>query len=198
MPPTRETDRPGLEEIRTAEAFRRWYWLKSELVAFARAQGLPSAGSKPELADRIAQWLESGEVRAPERRAVTSRFDWRREALTPETVITDSYRNTSNVRAFMKSHAGARFAFSNEFMAWMRMNTGRTLADAAAFWKELDRRKREDGYRERSLPQNQYARFSRALAEAKPGISAQEIRRLWKIKRSGPGPHEYVPGDELA
>ena len=97
----------------------------------------------------------------------------------------------------MKTHAGTRFAFSNEFMAWMRENTGRTLADAVRFWQELDRRTREEGYREPSLPQNQYARFTRAIAEAQPGIRAREIRRLWKLKRSGPGPHEYAPGDEL-
>ncbi len=192
-----DSERPALESLHTAAVFRRWYWLKSELVAFARSKGLPTAGNKPELTERLAHWLDSGEVKPPKRRVVTSRFDWQRAELTPETLITDSYRNTQNVRAFMKAHAGQRFAFSNEFMAWMRENTGRTLADAVRFWQELDRRKREEGYREPSLPQNQYARFTRAIAEAKPGIRAREIRRLWKLKRSGPGPHEYAPGDEL-
>ncbi len=130
MPRDPDSERPALESIRRAATFRRWYWLKSELVAFARSKGLPTAGNRPELTERIAHWLSAGEVKPPERRVATSRFDWRREELTPETLITDSYRNTRNMRAFMKTHAGTRFAFSNEFMAWMRANSDRTLADA--------------------------------------------------------------------
>ena len=81
-------------------------------------------------------------------------------------------------------------------MDWMRGNTGKRLEDVVAFWLELDRNKREEGYREEPLPQNQYNGFSRALSEAVPGISSAEIRRIWAVKRSMPGPHEYKRGDE--
>lgn len=188
--------RPALARIRSASEFRRWYWLKEELVAFARKKGIPTAGRKPELEDRLAHWLDTGNVPETPTKTITSDFDWKREPLKLSTVITDSYRNNQNVRAFMKKHASPKFAFSNEFMEWMRANCGKTLKDAVAFWKELDRKKREDGYRECSLPQNQYAAFSRALAQAKPGIRATDIRRIWAIKRRGPGPHRYRPGDE--
>lgn len=145
---------------------------------------------------RLGAWIDTGRVEPVTRRLVTSDFDWTRATLHERTVITDNYRNTRNVRLFMQSHLGSRFRFTNEFMEWMRGHVGSTLADAVAFWRELDRKKREEGYREASLPQNQYAQFSRALAKASPGISAVEIRRIWKIKRSGPGPHRYRRGDE--
>ncbi|MEM1436173.1 MAG: DUF6434 domain-containing protein [Pseudomonadota bacterium] len=190
------SERPALDAIGSGTDLKRWYWLKAELETFARANGLPAAGQKPELTERIAHWLDTGEVRRPTRRRAESSFDWAKDVLTPTTPITDSYRNTRNVREFMEQHAGARFRFSNEFMAWMRNNTGRPLSAAVDFWRDLDHRKRNDGYREQSLPQNQYAQFSRAVSQARPGISARELRRLWQIKRSGPAPHTYRPGDE--
>ncbi|MEL7372181.1 MAG: DUF6434 domain-containing protein [Myxococcota bacterium] len=188
--------RPKMEALRTAEEFRRWYWLKTELVEYCRAQGLATAGNKPDLQARIETWLTDGTRQAPAARPKRQGIDWRQATLTPATRIDGAYRNTQNMRAFMKHHASPRFAFSNEFMQWMRSNVGKTLADAVAFWTELDRKKREDGYREASLPQNQYAQFSRAIAEAAPGIKAINIRRIWKLKRTGPGPHVYTPGDE--
>lgn len=122
--------------------------------------------------------------------------DWGKGTLTIATIIDDGYRNTRNVRSFMQTHASQRFRFSNEFMGWMRTNAGRTLGDAVAFWLELDRKKREDGYTEASLPQNEYAQFSRAVAQARPGLSAAKLRALWKQKRSAPGSRRYQRGDE--
>ena len=98
----------------------------------------------------------------------------------------------------MKTNAGEHFKFSNEFMQWMRDNTGKTLKDALAYWIELDRKKRYFGYREEPLPQNEYNQFVRALSEARPGISTKEIRRLWTIKRSKPGRPVIMPGDDKA
>jgi hypothetical protein len=187
--------RPAISDIKSATELKRWYWLKSELVAFARTCGVPSDCNKPELLTRLGQWLDTGTVAVAKKARVSSAFDWGREPLTPDTVITDSYRNTQNMRRFMQTHAAAHFKFSNEFMAWMKASEGRTLRDAVAFWLELDAKKKQ-GYREKPLPQNQYNQFSRDLSAAVPGIAAAEIRRIWAIKRAGPGPHVYRSGDE--
>ena len=188
--------RPNIQDVRSSEELRRWYWLKTELVSYARQKELSTVGNKLELLQRLCHWLDTGEALKPASRSVTSRFDWAKETLHLETIITDNYRNTRNVRAFMKRHVGPRFAFSNEFMQWMRAHVGATLSDAVAFWETLDHKKRTQGYREASLPQNQHNQFSRALSQAKPGISAQDIRRIWALKRQGPAPHTYAPGDE--
>jgi len=193
---TSANERPPLKEVKTGAEFQRWYWLKKELVAYCREQGLGTVGRKPELERRIVRFLDTGEVVKPQRQKIESSFDWGRKELVISTVITDSYRNTKNMRNFMKANAGGHFKFSNEFMQWMRDNTGKTLKDALAYWIEPDRKKRYSGYREKPLPQNEYNQFTRALSEACPGISTNEIRRLWAIKRSKPGPHIFVPGDE--
>ncbi len=188
--------RPAIERIKTGVEFERWYWLKAELLDYCRLRGLGTVGQKRELAARIVQYLDTGTVAKPQTKKVVSTFDWGKEPLTPRTKITDSYRNSQNMRQFMKAHAGEHFKFSNEFMEWMRGNEGKTLKDAIKFWRSLDQKKRQEGYREKPLPQNQYNAFTRALSEVRPGISAKEMRRLWAIKRSKPGPHIYQPGDE--
>ena len=188
--------RPALSRVKNSKELDRWYWLKEELVAFARKKKISTSGQKPVLQKRIGVWLDTGVAPEPAKKPrAQSKFDWGSATLTPRTVITDSYRNSQNVRAFMKKHAGEHFRFSNEFMNWMRAHVGSTLAEAVEFWQDLDARKKK-GYQEASLPQNQYAQFSRALAKASPGISAKDIRRIWKKKRSGPGPHVFKAGDE--
>ncbi|MEL7430043.1 MAG: hypothetical protein AAFN43_08575, partial [Pseudomonadota bacterium] len=75
---------------------KRWYWLKSELVAHARVLGVKTTGQKFTLLERIAHFLDTGETQWPgdREKRVSSSFDWHAEVLTPDTVITDSYRNS--------------------------------------------------------------------------------------------------------
>lgn len=64
-----------------------------------------------------------------------STFDWHSEKLTLETVITNSYKNTQNVRRFFKQHIGEHFAFNRPFMFYMKASVGKTLAHAIEEWK---------------------------------------------------------------
>ncbi len=63
-----------------------------------------------------------------------SKIDWHKEPLSLETVITDSYKNTQNVKRFLKEHFGDDFHFSREFMAFMKKNTGKTLGEVIKDW----------------------------------------------------------------
>ena len=193
---TENTDRPSIENIKSCLELERWYWLRSELVAYAALLNIPSNCQKPELTKRIGQWLDTGKITKASPKITLSTFDWRKEELSLDTLITDNYSNTQNVRKFMQHNASEKFKFSNEFMEWMRTHNGKTLQDAVQFWLELDNKKRNRGYREKALPQNQYNQFTRTLSEKFPGISAAEIKRIWSVKRSGPGPHVYQAGDE--
>ena len=52
--------RPSFTTELSAETFRQYYYLKEELVEFCRKDGLQATGSKSELSERIAVFLESG------------------------------------------------------------------------------------------------------------------------------------------
>lgn len=192
--------RPDLDGITDSETFRDWYWLKAELIAFSQRHGLRSNGSKAELAERIAHYLETGEHTAPEarprhaRRRPKSRVDWARLEITPETVITDSYTNGPNVRAFFEAQIGPRFRFNIAFMDWMRRNDGKTMAEATDAWLEIERL-RKSGVKAPIPDSNLYNRYLRDFFSANPGRSMAEARACWQAKRHRPGSNLYEAED---
>ena len=60
-------EKPALDRNLDEEIFRSYYFLKEELVAFCRANGLPASGSKMELTERIADYLTTGEIKPAEK-----------------------------------------------------------------------------------------------------------------------------------
>ncbi|MEH6631439.1 MAG: DUF6434 domain-containing protein [Halopseudomonas aestusnigri] len=61
-------------------------------------------------------------------------FDWHSSPLTRETVITDRYKNTQNVRRFMKKECGEDFKFNRPFMAWIKGGNPKIMGDIADEW----------------------------------------------------------------
>lgn len=195
MPPAAK--RPDLDRIEDAATFRDWYWLKAELLAFAREHGLKTTGAKAAIADRIAHYLETGDPVRPNERtepAARSKFNWAREKLTLNTVITDSYRNGPNTRAFFIREIGPRFRFNIAFMNWMRENTGKTLRDAVEAWRAIDAR-RKAGEKPAIPKGNQYNRYVRDFFNANPGATMAHARACWAEKRNRPGTNRYEPSD---
>ncbi|WP_316830157.1 DUF6434 domain-containing protein [Pedobacter aquatilis] len=59
-----------------------------------------------------------------------SKFDWHSAPLTDETLITNNYKNTQNVRRYFYTHFGSGWKNNRFFMAWFKENEGKTLKDA--------------------------------------------------------------------
>lgn len=76
--------------------------------------------------NRLAEALDNKKITHPTKK-ITSTFDCSKETLTPETVITDSYKNGTNARIFFRNHCGLQFAFSIPFINWMKANNGNKL-----------------------------------------------------------------------
>ena len=66
-------------------------------------------------------------------------FDWHSSPLDRETPVTADYRNTQNVRRFLKAQCGENFRFDRPFMAWIRSGAPRTLGDVADEWLRRNR-----------------------------------------------------------
>lgn len=54
------SERPELSLNISVDTFKNYYYLKEELVDFCRQNGLQTSGSKQELTERIACFLETG------------------------------------------------------------------------------------------------------------------------------------------
>lgn len=64
-----------------------------------------------------------------------AKVDWHKNDINDDTVITDSYKTTQNVRRYFKSKFGEQFKFDRDFMQWMKGSMGLTMGDACHEWK---------------------------------------------------------------
>ena len=63
------------------------------------------------------------------------KFDWHKDAISNDTLICKSYKNTQNVRRYFKSKCGEHFKFDRSFMQWMKEDAqGQTMGDAVNEW----------------------------------------------------------------
>lgn len=61
-------------------------------------------------------------------------LDWHAAPLSRETKVTPSYKNTQNVRRFLRQECGADFKFNRPFMQWIKDGDNLTLGDVADEW----------------------------------------------------------------
>ncbi|MEM1378711.1 MAG: DUF6434 domain-containing protein [Pseudomonadota bacterium] len=189
--------RPPIETIKTGAELKDWYWLKEEIVAYARALSVSPTGQKFEIIDRIAHFLDTGEKRKPsdeKSKPANTATQWHKMPLSRETVIDAGYRNNQNVRRFFKAEIGKRFSFNIEFMNWMKANAGKTLGDAVDEWLAIEA-KRKAGIRAEIPHHNQFNAYVQAFFDDNPDRSMDDARHYWKLKRSLPGHNRYERSD---
>jgi hypothetical protein len=194
---TERPKRPPIEDVKTGAELKDWYWLKTEAMNHARTLGLPVNGGKFEIIDRIADHLDGVRRAKPRKFGPVFKepgFDWHSGMLTGETIITPDYRNTQNVRRFFIEAIGRHFSFNIAFMAWMKANSGKTLADAAAEWKRVNALVKA-GQKPDIPAHNQFNAYTRAFLEDNPGRSMDDVRHFWTLKRSLPGHNRYERAD---
>ncbi|MEM6889367.1 MAG: DUF6434 domain-containing protein [Pseudomonadota bacterium] len=196
----RTRNRPPIDSFSAGAELRKWYWLKSELVAYAKTLRLRTTGGKFTVLDRIAHHLDTGELTwsGDKQDKPKSTFDWHSAPLTPDTIITDSYRNSQNVRRFFKAHADESFKFNIALMNWMRDNTGRTLADAIEAYHYFKAEAARPGYKSQIAHHNQFNQYTRDFLADNPDLGMAEVRRFWALKRDQPAPngrHTYDRSD---
>jgi hypothetical protein len=177
--------RPELNANLSAIDFKNFYWLKEELTAFCRSEGISTKGGKLELSGRIITYLQTGEVVQPEKdKASTSKFDWGKASLDVDTRITDNYKNTENVRAFMTKKIGSHFRFNTEFMEWTKQHPGKTMSDAISEWKRIYDLKKDKNYKTEIAPQFEYNTHIRSFLADNPGKTLKDAINSWKLKRN--------------
>lgn len=191
-------NRPKLDKDISIKDFKDYYWLKEELVRFCRDIGINSSGGKIAITNRIIVFLENGEIvtKSDVRRTnITLIFDWNNEKLDIDTLISDNYKNTVNVRTFFQNKIGARFKFNVEFMNWMKVNQGKTLGDAIDKWIDIAEHKKDKNYKKEIAPQFEYNTYMRDFLNDNPQLSLKDAINSWKIKRNKPGAKKYNKED---
>jgi len=186
--------RPDLNKNLSGADFRNYYYLKEELVTFCRENGLPASGGKRELTDRIACFLDTGNVppSSTAKRKPTQAIG----TITEDTVIESNIVCSEKHRAFFIGKIGKSFSFCVPFQKWLKENAGKTYGDAVLAYGRILAEKRQGKTAIGS--QFEYNAYIRAFFENNPGRSLDEAIVCWKYKKSLPGHNRYEPSDLAA
>ncbi|MEO1037321.1 MAG: DUF6434 domain-containing protein, partial [Pseudomonadota bacterium] len=178
------------------DEFNRWYWPVSLLRDFCARLDISATGTKAELRHRVSRSLAghdaAGVVAPPSTERSTSRFNWARERLTLQTIVTDNVSFGPNLRGFLARHIGSRFVCHTEFMAWVRANRGCTLADAVEIWHVMENRKARPDSRRDIARCNNYLQYLRDIRDANPLLTFSQAKRCWDAKKLRPAENGIV------
>lgn len=188
-------ERPVLNKDLESKTFREFYYLKEELVSFCRENGLPVSGGKLELTDRIAHFLDTGEILQPVS-ARTRRKNADVSTIDEDSIIENDFVCSEKHRAFFKEHIGNSFSFNVAFQKWLKGNAGKTYKDAiSAYYKILEDRKKGKNAIDKQFEYNTYIRDFFADNE---GRTLEEAIKCWKYKKSLQGHNRYEQSDLIA
>jgi hypothetical protein len=175
--------RPELDSNLSETEFRRWYWMKHELVTFARQVGVSTAGDKPTLAERIAAQLSGRQVsqqagQQVQRTTVSKRLA---EPLTLDTVLLPRQASSQQLKAFLVSQIGKQFTYDIHMRTYISSNSPKTIGDVIVHWNATRNTPKPE-----TLPQLELVRFTKAWHRANPNGTALECRAAWQIHKSLP------------
>ena len=175
-----------LDKNLDGKTFRNFYYLKEELVNFCRENGLPASGGKIEITNRIAHFLDTGEVLPVSKgKKATVQID----DIDLNTKIEPDFVCTEKRRAFFKEHIGAKFSFNVSFQKWLKSNTGKTYKEAIIAYNQiLEEKKKGKTVIDRQFEYNTYIRD---FFEDNKGKSLNEAIKCWKYKKQMQGHNRY-------
>jgi SAP domain-containing new25/Domain of unknown function (DUF6434) len=176
------TERPALSSDLSSAEFLRWYWLKSELLQFARSHGVGTAGDKPALTQRIALFLAGADVPGQQKHAARMTVSTRiAEPSTLDTVIGARQAASQQLRAFFVQVIGHRFSYDIHMRTFLASDRTKTLGEAVDHWYAS-----RGSLKPETLPQLEFVRFTKAWHVSNPNSSQVECRAAWKRHRSLP------------
>ena len=185
--------RPLLTKELSVQDFRNFYWLKEELQAFCRDSEMSASGSKIEIADRIAIFLDTGEIQKPIRKAKPSSEKNTSVTLNLDTVISENHRCSQAVRAFFKSEI-PKFHFSAYIQNYFKENVGKTYRDVVNAWHEEAQRIKDPHYHKPIAPQFEYNQFIQDYFNdpKNNGHTREDAINAWYEIKKLPGSNKYI------
>lgn len=187
-------ERPKISKNLDEQVFRSFYYLKEELVAFCRQEGIQTTGSKEEVTNRVAHYLKTGEkLRTQVRTRVSKKAE---KNITPESIIERDFTCSESHRAFYKEQIGERFTFKAAFQKWLKENAGKTYQESIEVYKRLaNEAKTQTTTIDRQFEYNTYIR---AFFADNAGKTLREAILCWKHKKALPGHNKYEKEDLAA
>lgn len=186
-PPSGEERRPEPTSSLAPGEIERWYWTQAELRQIARELGIPSGGTKGELAARVRAGL-AGEPLPSAKRSPRKRLEG---PLSSDTVIPDGVVLSRELRDWFVTELGPGFHADRHMRRFLKEGAGKTLGDAVEHWIST-----RDAADDEIGPQFELNRFTRLWWRANPGGNREQLRNAWLDYRSKPVEKRVLPGSE--
>jgi len=184
------TKRPDLDKDLDSNTFKNFYYLKEELVDFCRKNGLQATGSKIEITDRIAHYLDTNEK--------TFKTNNHRKTIivddiTLDSVIENNFICSEKHREFYKKHIGNTFSFNVTFQKWLKSNSGKTYKDSIKAYCQIV----EDKKKNKTIidKQFEYNTYIRDFFNDNKDKNLKQAIKCWKYKKSLQGHNRYEKAD---
>jgi hypothetical protein len=189
--------RPVLNKQISIKDFNDFYWLKVELVDFCRKIGCSSSGGKIEIANRIAEYLETGKV-VKRTTSKKKKLPKSTHPITEDTIIGIDYRAYKEKTEFLKSHIGKNFHFTIHLLDYFNENTGiKTYRDLINEYHKEQKLRKDPNYVSKIAPQFEYNTYIRDFMKNNPDKTRSDAIKYWKIKKSKPGNNKYSKNDVI-
>lgn len=185
-------DRIKLDKNIDSKTFREYYFLKEELIEFCKDNNLQTTGSKIELTDRIALFLETGE------RSTTKHINKKKtiDKIELDSLIEPNFVCSEHHRLFYKEHIGESFSFNVLFQKWLKNNSGKTYRESIdAYYEILNDKKNNKKEIDRQFEYNTYIRD---FFSYNKDLSLSDAITCWKYKKSLKGTNKYEKKDLIA
>jgi len=183
-----------LDKNLNSDTFRSYYYLKEELVAFCKQEGLQASGGKTELTERIAHYLDTGErLTSQNARSYTHS---RIASISDDDTVEEGFICSEKHRAFFVQRIGKGFTFNVAFQKWLKTNAGKTYKEAIEAYHRIIAEKKTTKTTIDS--QFEYNAYIRDFFEKNQGRSLDDAIKCWKYKKGVQGHNRYEKTDLLA
>lgn len=184
------SERSDLGNNLDSKTFKKYYYLKEELLDFCRKNDLQTTGGKLELTERITNFLDTGKRT---HKANTTRRTKIVDEITLDTIIEENFVCSENHRKFYKEHIGNSFSFNVAFQKWLKSNSGKTYQDSInVHYQILENKKNNKTPIDKQFEYNTYIRD---FFEYNKDKSLDEAIKCWKCKKSIKGHNKYEKED---
>lgn len=183
---------PSFSKELNSETFKKFYFLKKELVDFCKENSMSSAGSKADLNNRIIHFLDTGE-RLSFTRIKKNKID--KNNLSLNSLIEENFCYSEVKREFFKSIIGSKFTFCVPLQRFIKANIGKRYSDIIDEWYWIQENKKRNKGNSVIDSQFEYNTYIRDFFKENKDKNLKDAIRCWKYKKSIEGSNRYEVGD---
>ena len=184
--------RPDLKIGLSADEFKKFYYLKEELVTFCRENGLYTTGGKMELTERIITFLNTGENIQTNKKKTKNLIT----SITLDSLIEENIHFSEVHRAFFKEQLGNSFSFKVSFQNWLKENSGKSYRDACDAYHQILLEQKNT--KTTIGKQFEYNTYIRDFFQDNKNKTLPEAIQCWNYKKSLAGHNQYEKTDLIA